>query len=195
MAGESPSRGLWVTTFVLAAVALLTLEIGAAPGHKFPWTAVPAVAAPVALAVLAARFLPPPGGRRPPPPWAVVGLVGLAAAPFVTEPVVESLTGSGRPLELQMLTGFGYVSLGLAALGRFAKCLRLAAVGSLFLTLFGLSLGNKPAALWCLAVYAAAGVVWLTAGYRAGLRPGASGPPGVVVTTAAGRAAAGGRVP
>jgi hypothetical protein len=71
----------------------------------------------------------------------------------------------GLRFEIRMLTGFGYV-----ALGGYPTCLRLAAASSLFLTLFGLSLGSKPALFGCFGFYAAAGVGWLAVAYRISLR-------------------------
>lgn len=167
MAGDVPAAGLRAATFAVVATALLAVEVGAGHDARF---ALAAAAVPVALAVVAARFAPAPGDRKAPPVWAASGLVALAAAPFALDPVVEAATGEGRPFELRMLAGLGYVALGLAALGRFRACLRLAAAASLFLTLFGLSLGNKPALLACLGGYTAAGVAWLSLAYRDGLR-------------------------
>ena len=190
----APGRRLWAATFAALGTAILVVEVGASPESRFPRIGVAVAAIPFALAVLAAALLPrPPAGRKTPPGWAVAVLAGLTAVPFATDFLYEAAIGTGRPFEIRLLAGFGYAALGLAALGHYPACLRLAAVASLFLTLFGLSLGSKPALLWCLAAYAAAGVVWLAAAYQTGLRIAGAGPD--VVVTGDGPRPAVGRVP
>jgi transglutaminase-like putative cysteine protease len=179
MAADSVPRSLRVVTFVMVAAAVVATEGGAAAGRSLTPPAFALAGIPLALAAVGARFAPRPTGRRTrPPTWAAAVLLALAAVPFAVSPALDRYD-QGRPLEVQMLTGFGYVALGLAALGAFPACLRLAVVSALFLMLFSLSLGDNRVSLACLGVFAAAGVVWLFLGYRAGLRAALADAPAV----------------
>src|SRR5437879_5099884 len=58
MAADLAPRSLQATTFALIAAAIMVIEVGADPGHRFSWAAIPATAVPVALAILLTRILP-----------------------------------------------------------------------------------------------------------------------------------------
>ena len=88
-------------------------------------------------------------------------LLLFAVSPFLVEPLRRRWTGEGYPLELQAVFAFRNFGLGLAALGRWPLYLRLAAVVSLFLILFTVSLGDHPAISVLLAFYSVMGSLWL----------------------------------
>lgn len=157
------------TTFVLLALAAVAVEV-AVNDRRAVLQSLGLAAAWVAVAAVVGWFVPVPDDpHRKPPVWALLLLLGLAAAPFATEPLRRDWTGDGYPLELQMVCGLRNVGLGLAACAGWLLCLRLACVVSLFLILFAAAMTNHPAVLVVLGLYTATGSVWLMLVYWAGL--------------------------
>jgi protein-glutamine gamma-glutamyltransferase len=156
--------------FGLVAIASVATEISAAE-YRAVATSVgvaPAwIAAALALAWLARRA---PATTKAPPRYLRLLLFLFAITPFVMEPFRRRWTGEGHPLELQAVFAFRNLGLGLAALGRWPLYLRLAAVVSLFLILFTVSLNDHPAISVLLALYSIAGSLWLMLVYWTGLR-------------------------
>lgn len=158
------------TTFVLLALAAVAVEVAACEGRAV-LQSVGLAAVWVAAAALVAGFVRSPAEpRRKPPWWVLLPLVALAAAPFAAEPLRRDWTGDGHPLEIQMVGGLRNLGLALAACGGWVLCQRLACVVSLFLMLFAATMTNHPAVMVVLGLYVAAGGVWLTLAYWAGLK-------------------------
>ncbi|MFO0938686.1 MAG: transglutaminase-like domain-containing protein [Gemmataceae bacterium] len=163
-------RVVRLATFALLVLAAVAVEIAASDGRAVIQS-LGLAAVWIAIAAVVARFVPTPAEpRRKPPLWVFFLLVGLAAAPFVVEPLRRSLTGDGYPLELQMVCSLRNVGLGLAACAGWLLCLRLACVASLFLILFSAAMTNHPAVMVVLGLYTATGSVWLMLVYWSGLR-------------------------
>lgn len=97
-------------------------------------------------------------------------LAALFAAPFFLEPVRFWLGGEGFPLELQLLLGLRNLGLGLATCSYLPLCQRSACVVSLFLVLFSVTMSDHPFTRVLLAMYTAAGSLWLLLTYWRGLR-------------------------
>ncbi|HEY1380092.1 MAG TPA: transglutaminase-like domain-containing protein [Gemmataceae bacterium] len=167
----APERSRLVrrVTFVLLALTAAAVEIAAVDSRAVA-ESLGLAAVWVGIAAGLGRLVPAPSDpRRAPPQLVVLLLGGLAAAPFVVEPLRRNWTGDGYPLELRMVFALRNLGLGLAACGGWLLCRRLACVVSLFLTLFAAAMTNHPAVLTVLALYTAAGSVWLTLVYWTGL--------------------------
>jgi hypothetical protein len=158
------------TTFVLLALSAAAVEVAADDGRSAP-RSLGLAAVWVGVAAALARLVPtPPDPRLAPPKWVLLLLVALAAVPFASEPLRRGWADDGYPLEVQMVCGLRNVGLGLTACAGWLLCLRLACVVSLFLTLFAAAMTNHPAVMVALGLYTAAGSVWLTLAYWAGLK-------------------------
>jgi hypothetical protein len=157
-------------TFLLAALAALATEVAADETHLL-WPNLALAAGWVALAGAMAWFMPRPrAGERIPPRFVSVALLVLTIAPFIFEPLRRAWLGHGYPLEFQMVFALRNLGLGLAACASWLLCLRLAAIVSLFLTLFAVTMTDHPAVVAILGLYSAAGCVWLMLVYWSGLR-------------------------
>lgn len=164
------SRLVRRVTFALLAVAAAVTEF-AADEHRPALASLAVAAGWVGVAAVAAWLAPAPAdGRAVPPTWGLGVLVLLAAAPFAAEPLRRGWLGEGYPLEIQMVLALRNLGLGLAALGGWLLCLRLACVVSLFLLLFAVSMTDHPGVLAALGLYSAGGSVWLMLVYWSGLR-------------------------
>ena len=116
-------------------------------------------------------LVPPPKEQSGRPPRFVTAVLALLlVAPFAIEPLRRQWTGDGYPVELQMVFGLRNLGLGLAAFAAWPLCLRLAAVVSLFLMLFSVSMTEHQAVLMLLALYSATGSLWLMLVHWTGLR-------------------------
>jgi hypothetical protein len=157
-------------TFALLVLAAAATEI-AAVDTRSVWTSVGIAVVWVGLAAALGWLVPlPPDGRRPPPRFAFLLLLALTVAPFIVEPLRRRWTGTGYPLELQMVFALRNLGLGLAACAAWVLCLRLACVVSLFLMLFAVTMTDHPAVMILLGIYSATGSVWLMLVYWTGLR-------------------------
>ena len=166
-----PVRSVRFVTFALLALASFAVELAATDGRE-PARGFGLAAAWALAAALAGRMLPPPadpGGRMPRGLFFL--LAGLAAAPFVAEPLRREWTGDGHPFELQMVCGLRNIGLGLASFGGWTACLRLACVTSLFLVLFAAVMTSHPVVMAVLVLYALTGGFWLALVNWSGLRP------------------------
>jgi transglutaminase-like putative cysteine protease len=164
------SRVIRRATFALLVLASAATEVAAADARPV-WQSLGLAAVWVALAAALGRLVPAPKDpSRVPPRFVLFLLLGLAAAPFVVEPLRRDWTGEGYPLELQMVFALRNVGLGLAACSAWVLCLRLASVVSLFLMLFAVAMTDHVAVLILLGLYSATGSVWLMLAHWTGLR-------------------------
>ncbi len=156
-----PSKAVSRITFLLVILAAMAVEIAAVDTRPIIESLALALGW-CALATVAAFFVPLPSKPNQPPGRLVfLLLVGLTVVPFAGEPLRREWTGDGYPLELQMVFALRNVGLGLAVCSGWAICLRLAAVASLFLTLFAAAMTNHPAVMVLLGFYCLVGSVWL----------------------------------
>jgi transglutaminase-like putative cysteine protease len=164
------SRMIRVVAFALLAVASVAVEIAA--NDRRPFLASAGLASLwIGAAALAGRFIPRPADPfSKPPTWLILPVLGLAASPYVIEPIRRQLTGDGYPTELLMVFSLRAIGLGLAACGGWILCLWVAAVVSLFLTLFAATMTYHSAALVLLGLYTALGGLWLMLVHWNGIR-------------------------
>lgn len=99
--------------------------------------------------------------------WWVAALAMVTILPIVIEPLLRSVLGEGRPLEIQMVLGLRNLALGLAALSLWPSCARLSAAVSLCLMLFAHVIDEGRNSTWLLVPFALAGGVWLLVSYQA----------------------------
>lgn len=99
--------------------------------------------------------------------WWVAALATVTILPLVIEPLLRSILGEGRPLEIQMVLGLRNLALGLAALSLWPNCARLSAAVSLCLMLFAHVIDEGSNSTWLFVPFALAGGVWLLVSYQA----------------------------
>lgn len=164
------ARFLHRITFILVAISSAATEIAAddlrpvltSLGLSFVW---------LAVAILVMLLIRPPSrADESPPRWPFAIFLAVAVLPMVIEPYRQQWTGSGYPLELQMVAGFRNMVLGFAVCGAWRYYLRLATGSSLFLMLFAMIMSDHIAILPLLGLYCAVGSLWLTAMYWSGLK-------------------------
>ncbi len=157
-------------TFALLTCSAVAVEIAAVDTRPV-WASVGLALVWVGIAAGVAALMPlPRHPRGTPSTWVFLLLLALGLAPFFVEPLRRQMTGEGYPLELQMVLALRNVGLGLAACAGWLLCLRLAAIVSLFLTLFSAAMTNHPGVLVCLGLYTATGSIWLMLVYWNGLK-------------------------
>lgn len=148
-------------TLVLMGVSAFSVEVAAQDGR---WQALPlvgAIAGIIASGVVLGLMPRPADPQRTPPVWVFLLLAGLTLLPMGLEPWRRRWTQEGFALELQMVFGLRNLGLGLAACSRWAVCLKLSAIVSLFLMLFSAAMSDHWVLQALLAVYTAVGSVWL----------------------------------
>ena len=178
-------------TFAMAAIATIAVELLADPdGRSGAWRVLIgglwvflAIASRIAISRSRAKT-PPPLGKHTEAAhcssdapfhvaapllskWWVAALAIVTILPIVIEPLLRSILGEGRPLEIQMVLGLRNLALGLAALSLWPSCARLSAAVSLCLMLFAHVIDEGSNSTWLLVPFALAGGVWLMVSYQA----------------------------
>ncbi|MCL6504277.1 MAG: DUF3488 domain-containing protein [Pirellulales bacterium] len=152
------------------AIAHVAVEVSSNPAGLLSWFGVSFGICLFATAMLVSRYVPFSANQPHLPRWATLVLALLLIAPLGLEPLLRRVTGNGQPLELQMVSGVRVLGVGLAALARWAPCLQLAGVVSLFLLLFVVAMGAQTPIPWLLAAYTVVGSLWLMLAYSSRVR-------------------------
>ncbi|HEV3144543.1 MAG TPA: transglutaminase domain-containing protein [Gemmataceae bacterium] len=177
----------WLT-FAMLGFGSVATEIAVDETRPFV-NSMAVAAAWVAVAAGLSRFVPTPKVTNRVPRWVPLLLVLIVAASFLVEMLRRGWLTEPLPLELQMVLAFRTLSLALAAFGVWKLCLRAAAVASLFLMLFAVTMTDHRAIFPLLALYSACGSAWLMLVYWHGLRQTLfmAGSPATVADTARAR--------
>ncbi|QDT65215.1 transglutaminase-like domain-containing protein [Calycomorphotria hydatis] len=152
-------------TLSLLACSILTLAAGS---DDHPYWMYGELALQWILTIAAASWVSRKAPQWKRPPAVSPLLVLLALLTFVCEPI-HRLLGAGRPGEIVLMDGLQHVVLGLAVVSHWLVYRRLAALLSLFLMMFAVSITQSLAIQVLAGIFSAVAIFWAAATHWEGL--------------------------